>query len=217
MAPLEDVSAPDLGEQGGERAREPRRQRRHAGQSRDLILDAVERLMLRLGYGAVNTRSVALEAGMKPPLVHYHFATTENLLLEAYRRSASRSDTALQESLACERPLHALWRHLSDPSRAALAAQYLAMAGQHPGIREAIGRNVEQSRVMQIGFIEEALSHVPKERLPSAAAISMMIAASARAVTMEQAVGAAIGHAELIAEISRMLEALEPREATKST
>lgn len=217
MAPLEDMSASDLGEQAGERVRARRRQRRSAEESRDLILDAVERLILRAGYGAVNTRSVAIEAGMKPPLVHYHFTTTENLLLEAYRRSASRSDSALQDSLACERPLHALWRHLSDPSRAALAAQYLAMAGQHPGIREAIGRNVEQSRLIQIALIEEALSHVPNERLPSAAAISMMIAASARAVTMERAVGASIGHAELVAEISRVLEALEPTEETEAT
>lgn len=78
-----------------------------------------------------------------------------------------------------DRPLHALSRHHSDPSRAALAAQYMAMAGQHPDIREAIGKNVEQSRVTQIALIEEARTRVSGERGPSAAAISMMIAARA--------------------------------------
>lgn len=209
---------PDTAErESGDQHKRIRRQRRNAEQSRDLILDGVERLMLRVGYGAVNTRSVAIEAGMKPPLVHYHFTTTENLLLEAYRRSAARSDSTLQVALACERPLHALWRHYSDPSRAALAAQYMAMAGQHVSIREAIGKHVDQSRVMQIALIEQALSRVPREPVPSAAAISMIIAASARVVAMEQAIGAAIGHAELIAEVSRLLEVLEPMDKTDAT
>lgn len=215
---MTDLSAPEAAEpEGGDQPKRIRRQRRNAEQSRDLILDAVERLILRLGYGAVNTRSVAIEAGMKPPLVHYHFATTENLLLEAYQRSAARSDSGLQEALACDRPLHALWRHHSDPSRAALAAQYMAMAGQHPDIGEAIGRNVERSRVMQIVLIEKARTRVSGERVPSAAAISMMIAASARAVTMERAVGAALGHAELINEVGRLLAVLEPNEGVGVT
>lgn len=70
---------------------------------------------------------------------------------------------------------------------------------------------------MQIALIEEARTRVSGERVPSAAAISMMIAERARAVTMEQAVGAVLGHAEIITEVGRLLEVLEPNEGVGVT
>ena len=70
-----------------------------AEQSRALILDAVERLMAREGYAVVNSRRVALEASVKPTLLHCRFDTTDNLLLEAYRRSALRSEEMLRKAM----------------------------------------------------------------------------------------------------------------------
>lgn len=191
-----------------------RRVRRNAEQSREQILDAVERLILRAGYGAVNTRSVALEAGMKPPLVHYHFATTENLLLESYRRSAKRADAALLAAITGRRPIHALWDHHCDTSRSSLAAQYMALAGQHAAIREEMAHNVDRSRAAQISVIDNARRDDRASGTPDGAMIATLIAAAGRAVSMERAIGASTGHAALIAEVGRLLDILEPADAT---
>ena len=114
------------------------RPRLDAEQSKSIILDAVERLMQREGHTAVNTRSAAIEAGLKPTLIHYHFETTDNLLLAAYVRSAARSEHLLEAALASDYPLRALWRFNADPQRTALATQFMALAQQWPAIREAM-------------------------------------------------------------------------------
>lgn len=200
--------------QAEERDKGQVRGRRDAEESRNLILDAVERLMQREGYGAVNTRSVAREAGMKPPLVHYHFETTENLLLAAYRRSVAVSQGKLRDALAADRPLRAIWQYHSDAARTALATQYMALAGQHVGIRNEMARNVEASRQVQIDLIEKVLERWPEGTLaPSAAAMAMAVAAAGRALVMEQTVGVTMAHADFVAELERLFDVIEPARA----
>jgi AcrR family transcriptional regulator len=182
------------------------RRRLEATASKDLILDAVERLMEREGYGGVNTRSVALEAGVKPTLVHYHFATTENLLLEAYRRAAARTETSLAKTLKSENVLRALWQYHSDPKRTALAAQFMALAAHRPNLCAEIGHNVEKFRRMQ----EVALSATPiGEKLSKLgyppSSITLLIAAVGRAFVSESAIGVTNGHAELRSIIETLL------------
>ena len=57
--------------------------------SRTALLDAAERLMVEKGYGAVTSRKVADEAGLKPQLVHY-YRTMDELFLEMFRAPRRR-------------------------------------------------------------------------------------------------------------------------------
>lgn len=171
------------------------RRRLDAEESRTLILDAAERLMRQEGYGAVNTRSVAAEAGMKPPLVHYHFATTDNLLLAFYLRSAERSEALLANALASDNPLRSIWEYNADSHRTALASEFMALANHHEPIREAMARNVGKFRAMQAAALQQTFEtevfqglHLQPE------VIAMLIAAVGRAFVMEQSVGISAGH-----------------------
>src|SRR5688572_17461287 len=56
--------------------------------NRGVLLDAAERVMIAEGYAAVTSRRVAAEAGLKPQLVHYYFATMDDLFLAVFRRRA---------------------------------------------------------------------------------------------------------------------------------
>ena len=67
---------PDTGKTASKRAANPKRPNNRA-----IILDTTEKLMLEEGYAAISTRRVAKEAGLKPPLVHYYFPTTDDLFL----------------------------------------------------------------------------------------------------------------------------------------
>jgi AcrR family transcriptional regulator len=187
------------------------RQRLDAEQSRNLILDAVERLMQRDGYAAVNTRSTAIEAGLKPPLVHYHFETTDNLLLSAYRRAAARSGLMLQDAIESDQPLRAIWTFNADRRRTALAAQFMALASERPAIREEMAHNVARFRQLQSEVLQKAVSLAPALKGMDANALAMLIAAVGRAFAMEESIGVDVGHEAMHALVERFIASVEPQ------
>ena len=48
------------------------------------LLDAAERLLVDVGYGAITARKLAEEAGANLGLVHYYFGSMEELFLRHY-------------------------------------------------------------------------------------------------------------------------------------
>src|ERR1051325_1417823 len=84
--------------------------------SRDLIFDALERVLQQDGYIGLTARRVAEEAGFNHQTVYYYFQTMEDLILAAFRRRSENSLKRLEAALASERPLHAIWEIYSDPS-----------------------------------------------------------------------------------------------------
>ena len=58
---------------------EARRPRAATEEKRRRILDAAEEIMLKDGYAAISSRSVATAVGIQAPLVHYYFASLDDL------------------------------------------------------------------------------------------------------------------------------------------
>lgn len=52
-------------------------------QTRASLLEAAVQLIVEEGWGAATTRKMAERAGVRPGVVHYHFGTVTNLLVEA--------------------------------------------------------------------------------------------------------------------------------------
>src|SRR4051794_41846957 len=67
---------------------ETRRPRAATLEKRQRILDAVEEIMLKDGYAAVSSRSVATAVGIQAPLVHYYFPTLDDLFVAVLQRRA---------------------------------------------------------------------------------------------------------------------------------
>lgn len=57
---------------------------------REVIIDAALRVMLRQGIAATTARDVAAEMGSSSGLIHHYFASMDDLLAEAFDRTASR-------------------------------------------------------------------------------------------------------------------------------
>jgi AcrR family transcriptional regulator len=136
----------------------PRRMGPRDSAAPNALLDAVDEVMRNDGYGALSSRRVALEAGLKQQLVYYYFRTMDELLLAAFKRRTERAMAALEEDARSARPVRAIWTRLSSISGAKLAFEYMALANHHDGIREEVAQFVSRSRRMTAAAIEQAMA-----------------------------------------------------------
>ena len=77
----------------------PRQKRPETTKTRDLLLDCVERLMVKKGYAAVTYRAVAAAAGVTPGLLQYHFPSLDDLFMAVIRRRSEQNVERLTKAL----------------------------------------------------------------------------------------------------------------------
>ena len=189
----------------------PRRVGAENSATRALILEATEQLIREEGYASVSTRRVAAKAGLKPSLVHYYFPTTDDLLLAMSRRGAEESDRMIAEALRSDDPLRALWRYLADPSRIAIALEFMALANHRKSVRAHMAEHCEAMREREVEIFQKVLG----ERLAAAegiapAGLSVILAGIGRALVMEGGLGVTAGHEEARAFVEQWLDRLAP-------
>lgn len=179
--------------------------------NRTLLLDAAEQLLLTAGHGAVSSRRVAEQAGLKHQLVHYYFRTMDDLFLAMFRR---RGDQGLQEqaaALASPQPLWALWRFNIDPAWTALTMQFMALANQREALRAEIATYAERLRAEQIEAVAGLLARyrIDSEEFPATVLMVLMTSASRMLIIEQEALGMTLGHAETVEFVERWLRRLE--------
>lgn len=197
------------------KATTPRRVGAEDSATRVVILDTTERLMLEEGYAAVSTRRVAGEADLKPPLVHYYFPTTDDLLVALYQRAAQRNIERVTNALASAKPLSELWALSTDQTRTTLAVEFMALANHRKRIRAEIAANIERSRAMQAEVLKRLLDQGTSRREFPPEAVSLVIAGVSRALVMEAALGVSSGHAETETLVRSWLRKMEGSLQTK--
>lgn len=82
-----------------------RRSRNRVGveQRRAEILEATREVVLRLGFGGTRVKDVADELGVSNGLIHYHFASKDELLAETLRFAADDDIQRLERTVAAGR------------------------------------------------------------------------------------------------------------------
>lgn len=169
--------------------------------------------MLRDGYAAVTSRKVAIEAGVTPPLVHYYFATLDDLFLAVLRRRTGEHLARQTELLATPQPLHALWAYSSDPAVVTFTTEFMALANHRKTIRGALAAYIDQFRDAQTEALEAAErdGRVDLGGM-SAAGIVATMANAARGLAMEKQLGSSAGHREAVTLVDGILTAarIEP-------
>lgn len=178
--------------------------------TRLLILEATQALMVEEGYAAVSARRVAAKAGVKPALVQYYFSSMDELLLETYRQGAGRVLERQSAALASARPWHDLWALATDPERAALGIEFMALANHRKAVGAEIARLATHNRKMMVEALAGLLRAVPGLADEPADGVSMILAAVARALVMEQGLGMEFGHEAARGIVERWLKVLEP-------
>lgn len=86
-------------------AKAPRsRNRISVEQRRAEILEATRDVVLRLGFGGTRVKDVADELGVSHGLIHYHFASKDELLAETLRFAAGDELRRLERTVAVGKP-----------------------------------------------------------------------------------------------------------------
>jgi AcrR family transcriptional regulator len=179
---------------------------------RTLLLDTAERLIVEEGYAAVSTRRVALEAGLKPPLVHYYFPTTEDLLLAVYERAAELAHQRTLDAFAAARPLQAFWKLSNDSAHTALGTEFFALANHRKLISSEIARNSVAFRGGEAAALAAATGDSLDRSICEPIALVVLLTGISRILVMEEAIGVTDGHAEVRALIDWLLTRVQLKE-----
>jgi AcrR family transcriptional regulator len=173
---------------------------------RTLLLDTAERLIVEEGYAAVSTRRVGLEAGVKPPLVHYYFPTTDDLLLAVYERAAEQAHQRTLDALSGPRPLEALWSLCRESAHTSLGTELYALANHRKAIRNHIAENGAAVRDVEAAALANSLGERLDRSVCDPKALIILLTGISRILVMEEAVGVTDGHAAVGALMEWLLD-----------
>ena len=175
-------------------------------QTRAHLLDAAERLMLEDGYAAVTSRRVGQKAGISSQLVHYYFATMDDLFLEVFRRRAEAGFAWFQRAIEAQPSLRTIWSSLTEGSSSVFNLEFAALANHRKAIRAEIASYAERFRAMQLEAITSILAArgtLPGGLTPEVVLVTM--AGVAQLIALERGLGVRGGHEQTLALVEQYL------------
>jgi AcrR family transcriptional regulator len=174
------------------------------------LLDAAQRLMLSDGYAAVTSRRVAAAAGVNPGLVYYYFGPMDSLLVEVFRRSATKMLERQAEALASEQPLWALWDLIRDQTNTALNLEFLALGNHRDMLRAELKDFSVRFRRLQFDGLSKVLeAHGVDTELWPPEAVMLLMDGLSRFLLEEDAYDLDLGHSQAVAVVERLIGQLE--------
>jgi AcrR family transcriptional regulator len=189
-----------------------RRPRAATLEKRERLLDATEEIMLKDGYAAVSSRSVATAVGIQAPLVHYHFPTLDDLFVAVVQRRAGRTVERMAEAMAAPDPLRSWWELASDRRGTALFVELLAAANHRPALKAEVGAIAREVRRMQLDTLDTLLGEygIDAELFPPPL-VAAAIQGLAFAAVQDEVAGYDTAADEAIAAMDRLVDRLESR------
>jgi AcrR family transcriptional regulator len=167
--------------------------------TRTLLLDAAERLLLREGYAAVTSRRVADEAGVKAPLVHYYFRTMDDLYLEVYRRRAEAGIERFSAAMEVHPSLRTIWQYGIYRGSPEFTMEFVALANHRKAIRDEIARYAQRFRELHLAAVTAVLND---RGVTSDTCAPLVLLLAMRGLTqvmaIERALGVTAGHEEVL-------------------
>jgi AcrR family transcriptional regulator len=179
-------------------------------QTRLLLVEAAEQLMLEEGYAAVTSRHVGRKAEISSQLVHYYFRTMDDLFLEIFRRRSEQGLAQFAEAVASDRSLRTLWRFRTDTHGAVFNTEFVALANHRKAIRSELASYAERFRTLQLDLITQILTErgLSTDEHPPAAVLLTIMGVS-QIIAVEESFGVTTGHDVAIASIERWLDELD--------
>jgi AcrR family transcriptional regulator len=183
----------------------------------EAMLDAAERLLIRVGHAGITTRGVATEAGLNHGLVHYYFGSMEELLLQVLERFTARLIERQRAMYGADLPFIEKWRAAMGFIDEDLAAGYpkvwwelQALAWNRPDLRERLAQVDQEWRAVLTEAFERALDEygLDRKEFPVKAVVALVMTFN-MGILNERLLGISAGQPELLAWIDRWLESLE--------
>jgi TetR/AcrR family transcriptional regulator len=163
--------------------------------TRAMLVSAALDIVQAEGIGAVTARRLADKLGLKRQIVHYHFGTIDDVLLEVMQHGFKTTCEAVAKALEHDDPFDVIWKLFSRTTPE--AAEFLAIALRN----EAFGAAMRIFSNDLHALLGQALAKDYERRgvAPPAnpTAIAQIIQATAQAIGWEAALGQSSGHNEV--------------------
>ena len=172
--------------------------------SRELILDATERLMATRGYAATSINDIRKACGLPPSSIYWHFGSKEGVLAAVMARGADRFFAAIPTSEDAEGQLAVLSRLQSQhPDFLRLFYMLSLERGNDPAVAAVIRR----VRDTAIGRFRDAITQLLPADAPPSKAERVVTELTALAVAISDGVFFA-DHLEPDTDVERMYRRL---------
>jgi AcrR family transcriptional regulator len=182
----------------------PTRKQQQGEQSRELILDATERLMATRGFAATSINDIRKACGLPPSSIYWHFGSKEGVLAAVMERGANRFFAAIPTSEDVEGQLAVLSTLQSQhPDFLRLFYMLSLERSDDP----AVAAVVRRVRDTAIGRFRDAITHLLPTDAPPSKAERVVTELTALAVALSDGVFFA-GHLEPDTDVERMYRRL---------
>jgi AcrR family transcriptional regulator len=182
----------------------PTKKQQQGEQSRELILDATERLMATRGYAATSISDIRKACGLPPSSIYWHFGSKEGVLAAVMERGADRFFAAIPTSEDVEGQL-AVLSTLQSQHPAFLRLFYLLSLERSDD--PAVAAVIRRVRDTAIGRFRDALTQLLPADAPPSKAERVVAELTALAVALSDGVFFA-DHLEPDTDVERMYRRL---------
>ena len=156
------------------------------------MLDGAEVVLRDEGYGALTSRRIAEVIGVKQRLIYYYFRTMDELIVEMFRRLATRDLERLTEALAGDLSLQQVWELCIDNADTRLTSEFVALANRIEALRSEVIAYSEKVRTMLADALATAQGSGRPGGIPPVAA-AFLATSAAIALHREAAIGMTMG------------------------
>jgi AcrR family transcriptional regulator len=182
----------------------PTRKQQQGEQSRELILDATERLMATRGFAATSINDIRKACGLPPSSIYWHFGSKEGVLAAVMERGANRFFAAIPTSEDVEGQLAVLSTLQSQhPDFLRLFYMLSLERSDDP----AVAAVVRRVRDTAIGRFRDAITQLLPTDAPPSKAERVVTELTALAVALSDGMFFA-GHLEPDTDVERMYRRL---------
>jgi len=185
-----------------------------AEETRNQLLDAVERVFFKTGHAKVTHRAVAATAGVTPGLVQYYFPTIDELFAAMIRRLIDRDVARWSDGLNSrpDEPLRVLWEYSWSEAAGAFGTEMMSLGSRRPSLLGLISEGTERIRKIQLRALEVKYRTLTflDEVFPLDAMV-LLVTSVPKVLTLEEGVQVKMAHRSLIDAFERYLDTVEPR------
>ncbi len=179
--------------------------------TRAAIVKAAFTVLQERGSNHFTASEIARRAGVKPHMVHYYFRTIDDLVLTMVKSLATKGLKNTARAITAGDPLKALWDVEIGSGSSIAIVELGTMAIHREDVRMEMARAMEAMRTIQAEAIARYLELRGIDCPVPPAALTLMIAGTARQMVRERAFGVSLGHAEMARAVDDLLAALAGR------
>jgi len=163
----------------------PTKKQQQGEQSRELILDATERLMAIRGYAATSISDIRKACGLPPSSIYWHFGSKEGVLAAVMERGAQRYFAAIPADVDVERQLDAV---VSQQSRHPDFLRLFLLLSLERSDDPAVAEVVRRVRDTAISRFRDAIAQIIPADVPPRKAQRVVAELAAVAVAMSDGI-----------------------------